>query len=63
LSCSLVCEETDGRLQVDVAWPVIATLSNPIFYLSGPPLMLEALTAQLRERGLSPGDIRTDAWE
>jgi ferredoxin-NADP reductase len=63
LSCSLVCEETDGRLQVDAAWPAIATLHDPLFYLSGPPPMLMALTAQLRSRGVSPKDIRTDAWE
>jgi ferredoxin-NADP reductase len=63
LSCSLVCEETDGRLQVDTAWPAIASLHDPVFYLSGPPLMLEALTTQLRRRGLPPVDIRIDAWE
>lgn len=63
LSCRLVCEETDGRLDVGTAWPAIATLRDPVFYLSGPPLMLQALTTQLRQRGLSPVDIRTDAWE
>ena len=63
LSCNLVCEETHGRLQVDAAWPAIATLREPVFYLSGPPEMLAALTAQLRGRGVSPKDIRTDAWE
>jgi ferredoxin-NADP reductase len=63
LSCRLVCEETDGRLQVDAAWPAIASLHDPVFYLSGPPLMLEALTTQLRRRGLPPVDIRIDAWE
>jgi ferredoxin-NADP reductase len=63
LSCRLVCEETDGRLQVDAAWPAIATLHDPVFYLSGPPPMLAALTEQLRGRGVSLDDIRTDAWE
>ena len=63
LSCSLVCEETDGRLRVAAAWPAIATLRDPVFYLSGPPQMLTALMAQLRGRGVSPGAIRTDAWE
>jgi ferredoxin-NADP reductase len=63
LSCSLVCEETDGRLQVDAAWPTIASLRDPIFYLSGPPQMLEALTTQLGGRGVAPALIRTDAWE
>jgi ferredoxin-NADP reductase len=63
LRCCLVCEETDGRLRVDAARPAIASLRDPVFYLSGPPEMLAALTAQLQQRGLSPGDIRTDAWE
>ncbi len=63
LSCSLVCEETDGRLQVDAAWQAIEALHDPVFYLSGPPQMLAALTAQLRGRGVSPDFIRTDAWE
>jgi ferredoxin-NADP reductase len=63
LSCSLVCEETDGRLQVDAAWPAIEALHEPVFYLSGPPPMLMALTAQLRGRGVPPAAIRTDAWE
>ena len=63
LSCSLVCEETDGRLQVDAAWPAIEALHDPVFYLSGPPQMLAALTKQLREHGVPPAAIRTDAWE
>jgi ferredoxin-NADP reductase len=63
LSCSLVCEETDGRLQVGSAWPAITTLHDPVFYLSGPPQMLAALTAQLSGRGVAMEVIRTDAWE
>jgi ferredoxin-NADP reductase len=63
LACSLVCEETDGCLSVAAAWPAIETLSDPVFYLSGPPQMLTALTAQLRERGVAAAAIRTDAWE
>ena len=63
LACSFVCEETDGRLQVGAVWPAIETLHNPVFYLSGPPQMLSALTEQLREHGVSSYDIRTDAWE
>jgi ferredoxin-NADP reductase len=63
LTCGLVCEETEGPLQVDAAWPAIATLHDPVFYLSGPAQMLSALTAQLRGRGVPPAAIRTDAWE
>lgn len=63
LTGHLVCEATHGRLAVDTAWPAIAALDAPAFYLSGPPAMLDALTQQLRERGVAAGDIRTDAWE
>ena len=58
-----VCEETQGRLAVNAAWPAIAPMNDPIFYLSGPPLMLGALTDQLLSRGASLEDVRTDAWE
>jgi ferredoxin-NADP reductase len=63
LSSILVSEETHGRLEVDAAWPAIEPLDHPLFYLSGPPQMLSALTAQLRKRGTCEQDIRTDAWE
>ena len=63
LSCHLVCEATHGRLDVAAAWPEIVALPDPVFYLSGPPQMLGALTAQLCERGVAPELIRTDAWE
>ena len=63
LSCRYVCEATDGRLSVDGAWPHVERLDDPVFYLSGPPPMLGALTDQLRVRGVPEADIRTDAWE
>jgi ferredoxin-NADP reductase len=62
-SCILVSEETHGRLHVDAAWPEVERLRQPVFYLSGPPQMLGALTGQLRARGTCEEDIRTDAWE
>jgi ferredoxin-NADP reductase len=63
LTCRLVCESTHGRLDVEAAWQTIARLRDPVFYLSGPPPMLSALTAQLRGRGAPADDIRIDAWE
>jgi ferredoxin-NADP reductase len=63
LSCSLVCEETHGRLDVGIAWPAIAALDKPVFYLSGPPPMLAALGIALRSRGVAPESIRIDAWD
>ena len=63
LEVHLVCEASDGRLSAAVAWPAIEAMREPVVYLSGPPAMLSALTAGLRERGVPEGDIRTDAWE
>jgi ferredoxin-NADP reductase len=63
LTCHLVCEATQGRLSVEAAWPAIEPLADPIFYLSGPPPMLDALGGQLRARDVPPDRIRTDAWE
>jgi ferredoxin-NADP reductase len=63
LTCHLICEETQGRLEIDRAWPAITSLDDPVFYLSGPPAMLDALTTQLRRRDVSAERIRTDAWE
>lgn len=63
LEVSLVCEETDGRLSVNAAWPAIESLRDPLIYLSGPPPMLAALTVQLVSRGVSAEAIRTDVWE
>jgi len=63
LRCSLVCEGTQGRLDVNIAWSATATLDDPAFYLSGPPQMLTTLTSQLRDREVAQEAIRTDAWE
>jgi ferredoxin-NADP reductase len=63
LRCSLVCEETQGRLDVGVAWTAVEALDNPVFYLSGPPPMLTALGQQLQAHGVSAESIRIDAWD
>ena len=63
LDVHLVCEATHGRLSVDRAWPAVVLLDHPVFYLSGPPAMLTALTEQLRARNVAAEDTRTDAWE
>jgi len=63
LDLRLYAEDRDGRLSVDAAWDTVERLTAPAFYLSGPPEMLTALTEQLRGRGVSPHEIRTDAWE
>lgn len=61
--CVFVAEATQGRLEVDRAWPRIAALRDPVFYLSGPPAMLAALTRQLLGHDIPAERIKTDAWE
>jgi len=63
LVVDLVCEATDGRLQVEPAWPKIAALEDPAFYLSGPAPMLAALTDQLHRYGVAAANIFIDAWD
>ena len=63
LDVHLICEAPDGQLSVAGAWPVIESLHDPLVYLSGPPAMLTALHAQLRERGVPESAVQTDAWE
>jgi ferredoxin-NADP reductase len=63
LACTFVSEATQGRLEVGRAWPAIESLRDPVFYLSGPPLMLDALTRQLLGRDVPMDRIKTDAWE
>ena len=53
----------DPHGAIEAAWRAITRLDAPLFYLSGPPQMLMALSAQLREHQIAPEDIRTDAWE
>ncbi len=63
LTSHLVCEATDGRLDVGRAWPEIEPLTNPVCYLSGPPTMLATLTTQLLGHGMPADDVRIDAWD
>jgi ferredoxin-NADP reductase len=59
-----------GRLKVrsgmlSAEFPAQDGFQNPctIFYLSGPPGMLKALSASLSRAGVAPANIRIDAWE
>ena len=52
-----------GRISLDVIWSEVEDAEKRVFYLSGPPIMLNMLGNQLKERGLAANQIRTDAWE
>jgi ferredoxin-NADP reductase len=51
-----------GPISLDCIWPQLATPAANVFYLSGPPAMLAALSAGLAARGVPPAQIRADAW-
>jgi ferredoxin-NADP reductase len=52
-----------GRISLEKAWPLLPEPSNQVFYVSGPPVMLKALSADLQSRGVPAERIRIDAWE
>lgn len=52
-----------GILSAALVWDRLRDPARAVFYLSGPPVMIKALTQQLRERGVAADRIRIDAWE
>jgi len=52
-----------GLISLNTVWSRLTEPLKYVFYLSGPPAMLNALTADLKARGVAPERIRTDAWE
>lgn len=52
-----------GPISLDVVWPRLQVPLEKVFYLSGPPVMLSSLTAQLQVHGMPTAQIRTDLWE
>ena len=45
------------------AWPILRDPLTTDFYLSGPPVMLKAFSAELRHRDVVLDAIHIDAWE
>jgi NAD(P)H-flavin reductase len=52
-----------GRISLDTVWTRLPEPAGMVFYISGPPVMLKTLSAQLSERGVPAPQIRIDAWE
>jgi ferredoxin-NADP reductase len=55
--------ELVGVVSLTAVWPHIESPVSANHYVAGPPAMLAAITAGLRERGVPPEYIKTDAWE
>ncbi len=58
-----VPESVKGRINLDVVWQRIPDPLSVIYYLSGPPVMLKALSDALENRGIPRTQIAIDAWE
>jgi ferredoxin-NADP reductase len=56
-------EDLMGRINLENIWKKLPDPSHLDYFLSGPPLMLTALTEGLRGKAISPDHIHTDAWE
>lgn len=56
-------ECVNGRISLDEIFPRVPEAANKVFYISGPPIMLNTLSAKLRDRGVAAENVRTDAWE
>jgi ferredoxin-NADP reductase len=52
-----------GRIETGRVWEFLLAPLQVHYYLSGPPEMLHALAAELRERDVPAGQIHIDAWE
>lgn len=61
--CSWSGHASTGRLSVAAAWPLIQSPSQANYYIAGPPLMVESIRRDLRDRQVAPESIRVDAWE
>jgi NAD(P)H-flavin reductase len=54
--------ELKGRLSVHDAWDRLEEPTLAHYFLSGPPVMLKALSQDLCSRGILESAIHTDAW-
>jgi ferredoxin-NADP reductase len=52
-----------GRISIEAVWSQVPEPGGKVFYLSGPPVMLQTLSEALRQRDVPASQIRTDAWE
>lgn len=55
--------EIKGQLSISAIWAKIDAPEQTDFYLSGPPLMLQKMTTELKARGMAANRIHVDAWE
>jgi ferredoxin-NADP reductase len=52
-----------GQIKVETVFGAVPEPLSLAYYLAGPPEMIQALTGELTQRGLAPGQIFSEAWE
>lgn len=52
-----------GRLSIDKVYRPEYAQENSVFFLSGPPAMLEYFKTELQAKGITENNIHTDDWE
>jgi ferredoxin-NADP reductase len=51
-----------GLIKVETVFEAVPEPLSLLYYLAGPPEMVQALTGKLIQRGLPPGQIISEAW-
>ncbi|MGA2612729.1 MAG: FAD-dependent oxidoreductase [Spirochaetia bacterium] len=52
-----------GRLNIDRIADECLSLREPVYYLSGPPIMIQSFSSALSDKGIRKEHIRIDEWE
>ena len=52
-----------GCLSLETIWNQLENPREAIYYIAGPPAMIQALTGNLLKKDISPEMIKVDAWE
>ena len=53
----------DGRLDIEKILNETKELRKPVFFLSGPPVMIKAFKQKLMDNNIQPSNIKIDEWE
>jgi len=53
----------DGRLSIDAIWEETNKISDPVYFVSGPPIMITLFKQQLFSKGVKLENIKIDEWE
>jgi len=53
----------DGRLSIDAIYSECKDMKDPVYFLSGPPVMIKLFKQQLADKGIGCDNIKIDEWE